>query len=284
MALDYRTVKNWPFEPYVRQYTCEELMRFAMGFGAGLPGPLQAEDMRYIGEGCTEALPMVAVALADGEFWQRDPRAGLNWKQIVHAEEAITMHRPLPLEGTVIVERRVVEIFDRGVGKGALVHEQQLLRDECGVAIVSVDVLTVLRGDGGFGGSGEGAPRPRPVPGDCPPDETIELVTPTAEAPLFALSSEFDVTASVLGAAPTQRILRGMCAFGLAGRAVLKLACGNQGMRLRRLSVRYAGAMLTDETMRVELWHTGEGQAAFRMHAIERDTPILHHCHLAFEV
>ncbi|EEA02651.1 MaoC domain protein dehydratase [Burkholderia sp. H160] len=285
MSLDYHKIKNWPFAPQTRHYNHDDLIRYAKGFGAGLPGPLQADDARYIGTtSATQALPMVAVALADGEFWQRDPRAGLRWKQIVHAEEAITVHRPLPLHGAVTVARRVVEIYDRGVDKGAMVQEQQVLRDERGEALCTIDVITVLRGDGGFGGSADGASRPRPVPSGRPADSTIVLATPTRDEPVFALSTEFDVSSALSGVAPGQRVLRGMCAFGLAGRAVLNLACGSAPGRLRRLVVRYAGAMLTDETVRVDLWHTGPGEAAFTMDAVERNAPLLRHCYLQFDV
>ena len=282
MPLNYQKIKNWPFRPRTRSYTREDLVRYARGFGAGLPGPLQEADARYIDPGAADALPMAAVALADGEFWQQDPRADLNWKQTVHAEEAITVHRQLPVTGSVTVNRRIVEIYDRGPGKGAMVLEQMQLTDQDGLALVTIDAITVLRDDGGFGGSNEGAPRPRPVPADRPPELTIEIATPSIDVPVFQISSEFTVAAAS-AAAPDQRMLRGVCAFGLAGRAVLKLLCDNDPKRLRRLVVRYAGPMMTDETMRLELWRTAGNEAAFRMHAVERDAPVLVHCHAQIE-
>lgn len=281
MPLDYQKIKNWPFRPQTRAYTREDLVRYARGFGAGLPGPLREADARYIDPGEADALPMAAVALADGEFWQQDPRACLNWKQTVHAEEAITVHRPLPVAASVTVNRRIVEIYDRGADKGAMVLEQMHLTDHDGAALVTIDVTTVLRADGGFGGSNEGAPRPRPVPTDRPPELTIEIATPPIDVRVFQISSEFAVAAST--AAPDQRMLRGVCAFGLAGRAVLKLLCDNDPRRLRRLLVRYAGPMMTGETMRLELWRTAGNEAAFRMHAIERDAPVLLHCYAQVE-
>jgi acyl dehydratase len=282
MPLDYDKIKNWPFRTATRAYTREESVRYARGFGAGLPGALQADDERFVNPANSQALPMIAVALADGEFWQRDPAAGLQWTRIVHVEEAITMHRPLPPHGTVAVERRIVDIYDRGVDKGAMIHEQQILRDDRGQPLVTIDVTTVLRGDGGFGGSAQGVPKPRPVPSDRVPDAVIELRTPSREEPVFRLSSEFDVAAAVPGMQPGQLMLRGMCCFGVAGRAVLKMVCDNDPGRLRRLSVRYAGPILTDETMRTELWRTGAGAASFRLHAVERNAPVLNHCHVEF--
>jgi hypothetical protein len=76
---------------------------------------------------------------------------------------------------------------------------------------------------------------------------------------------------------PGQRMLRGVGCFGLAGRAALALTCGNEPQRLRRFGVRYAGPMLSDETMRLELWHLDDTQAVFRLRAVERDAAVLSH-------
>jgi hypothetical protein len=283
VPLDYDMIKRWPFQATTRRYTRAETIRYARGFGAGLQGRLQPDDQRFIDPVRAMALPMMAVALADGDFWQRDPAAGLQWKQIVHAGEAITVHRALDAEGTVTFERRIVEIYDRGAEKGALIHEQQTLRDPDGELLVTIDVSTLLRGDGGFGGRAMGAPETRRIPADRAPDVTFDLSTPSREDPVFALSPEFDVTAAIPGMQPGQLMLRGLCSFGLAGRAVLKSVCDNDPKRLKRLAVRYAGPMLTDEIVRAEVWHTGLGAASFRLRAIERDAPVLNHCHVEFE-
>jgi hypothetical protein len=283
MPLDYDKIKRWPFKTDTRRYTRAESVRYARGFGAGLPGPLQADDQRFIDPVRAVALPMMSVALADGDFWQRDPEAGLHWKQIVHAEEAITMHSALDAEGTVTVERRIVEIYDRGADKGALIHEQQTLRDQDGELIVTIDVSTLLRGDGGFGGSAVAASGVSRVPADRAPDATLDLSTPSRADPVFALSPEFDVTAAIPGMQPGQLMLRGLCSFGLAGRAILETVCDNDPERLKRLAVRYAGPMLTDEIVRAEVWHTSVGAASFRLRAIERDVPVLNHCQVEFE-
>jgi hypothetical protein len=282
MPLDYEKIKNWPLKSESRSYTRTDCIRYARGFGAGLPGVLEADDRRFIDPNHAVALPMMAVALADGELWQRDPAAGLQWKQIIHVEEGITVHGPLEPEGTVTVERRILEIYDWGVDKGALVQEQQTLRGVRGELLVTIDVSTILRGEGGFGVNATSAPASRSVPADNPPHAILDLPTPSGKDPVFGLSDEFDVTAAVPGLRSGQSMLRGLCAFGLAGRAVLKLVCDNEPRRLRRLSVRYAGPVLTDETLRIQLWHTGSGTASFRVHAVERDAPVLKHCQVEF--
>lgn len=282
MSLNYEKIKNWPITTVRKRYTREEMARIASGFGAGLPGPLQEEDARFIQIEQLQALPMAAVALADGEFWQMDPELGLQWKKTVHAGESITVHRPLPVEGELVVKRWVEDVYDRGADRGALIIERQQLSDAQGQPYITIVVSTVLRGDGGFGGKAE-PPRERLVFPDRAPDDALELKTPLEEGAVFRLPRTFDVTSGCGEDTPTQSMLRGLCSFGIAGRAVLKLCCENAPARLRKFSVRYAGPMFTEETVRAELWRVGPGRAVFLLRAIERNALVLNNCYVEFD-
>jgi acyl dehydratase len=66
-----------------------------------------------------------------------------------------------------------------------------------------------------------------------------------------------------------------MCSYGVAGRAVLKLLCGNEPARLRRLDVRFATPVYPGETLRTEIWREGAGRAAFQVRVVERDVVAL---------
>ena len=282
MSLDYQKLKHWPFVPVRKTYTRADSVRFARGYGAGMPGSLQQEDARYLEAADLQTLPMMAVALADGEFWQQDPEAGLQWNKIVHAEETITMHRPLPAEGEIVVGREVAAIYDRGSERGASVVERQTLSDAEGQVIASIEVTTIARGDGGFGGDPEPA-RERLVIPERAADAWLDLSTPMEDDAMFKLSVGFEVVGKPAVGQPVQSTLRGLCCFGMAGRAVLKLLCDNQPERLRKMGVRYAGVMLTGEIVRTEVWRVGPGRAVFRMRAIERDAMVLNNCHVEFD-
>lgn len=278
--INAEVVKNWPFAPERRVYTEADSRRFAAGFGAGLPGSMREADARFLGDP-PQALPMMAVALADGEFWQQRPETGIDWRRIVHAAESITLHRPLPAAGDVVLTQRVKALYDRGAGRGAAMVQEQSFTDPDGNALVTIEVTTVLKGDGGFGGEPDPTPRVRVVPEDRAADAVVELATPRGPDTLFRISPELNVASQ--GATAGSAMLRGVGCFGLAGRAALLLACGNDPARLRRFGVRYAGPMFTDETMRVELWHLGEGRAALRMSAVERGVPVLDQCVVEFD-
>ena len=282
MALNYPKLKHWPFAPVHKHYTHDDCIRVARGYGAGLPGPLAQSDASFIDAAGLKALPMMAVALADGEFWQQNPEAGLQWNKIVHAEEVLTMHRPLRVEDEIVVRREIAGIYDRGADRGASFIERQTLSDSQGQALASIEVTTIALGDGGFGGEPEPARARVQIP-ERDADDWLDLATPPEHDALFRLPASFDVAGKVPAGEVVQSTLRGLCCFGMAGRAVLKMLCGNQPERLRKLSVRYAGPMLTGETVRTEVWGAGAGKAVFRMRAIERGRPVLNSGYLEYD-
>lgn len=271
-------VRVFPAEP--RAWTAAQAVRWARDFGAGLGGDMALHDARWLDPTQGHALPMIAVPLCDSAFWQQQPDTGIAWRQIVHAEEVLALHRPLPLDGQAVLTQAIVDIRDRGVGKGASMVQRLTLSEPGGAAYADVDVTTILRGNGGFGGPPPDVARPAPLP-ERAPDRVIELRSPSADDTSFCLSAELTV-AGGLNLRPGQRMLRGVGCFGLAGRAALALACDNAPQRLQRFGVRYAGPMLSDETLRVELWLLAEGVAVFRMRAVERDAPVLGHGTLRF--
>lgn len=281
MSLDYQTLMNWPFKACTRTYDRADSIRIAQGFGAGVDPDWSSIDRRYIEDTpALTSLPMSAVALADGEFWQQDPRSGIVWQQMVHAQESLRVHQPLPLAGSVVITQKVRDLFDRGPDKGAVMVQEQLLSDPQGNPLVSIEVTTVLRGNGGFGGEPQPHLRPEAIP-DRTPDATLYVRTPEGADTMFQLSANIAVAARAQ--ADTQRyMLRGLGCFGLAGRGALKLACDNEPDRLLAIGVRYAGPMLTSETMRIDLWHARPGFALFKMHACERDMPVLSHGYVEF--
>lgn len=279
MSIDYQKLMQWPFATVARHYTQEETIRIAKGFGAGLGGALEQDDADFVAG--KVALPMMAVALADGEFWQMQPETGIDWRRIVHAEEGITVHYPLASAGTVVVSQHTEEIFDRGAERGAVMQQKQFLHAEDGTLLVTIDVTTVLKGNGGFGGKAYNPTRVQ-IPEHRQPDATLEIHTPKDnDDAIFRLSKVLAVAAD-LGS--DKSMMRGLGCFGLAGRGVLKLVCANRPERLKRLVVRYAGPMLTGEVMLIELWHLEQGQAVFRMSSRERKALVLNNCLVEFVV
>src|SRR3546814_18149938 len=59
--------------------------------------------------------------------WVRD--SGLDYARVVHGEQSGAFHAPLPPEGEVTASLRIVDVIDKGEGKGALIIAERVLAD-----------------------------------------------------------------------------------------------------------------------------------------------------------
>jgi len=71
-------------------------------------------------------------------------------------------------------------------------------------------------------------------------------------------------------------ILHGLCTYGIAARAILRQACGNDSTKLASLSLRFSAPFYPGETLSVELWRRG-ANVHFRALAAERGQLVLTH-------
>ena len=213
----------------------------------------------------------------------------MNWRRVLHGETSITIHAPLPVEGELIGRTTIGPIFDKGTEKGAIAYQTREIHLREGPHIATVRNATMLRNEGGFGGSGEGQPQPHPIP-DRAPDIVHKLSTAANQAMIYRLSGDLNplhIDPAVAEAAGFPRpILHGLATYGFAGRAVLATLCDNQPQRLRRLDVRFSSPMFPGETIKVEIWREGDAgnghRAAFRATAQEREQLVLNNGYAEF--
>ena len=72
---------------------------------------------------------------------------------VVNGEQGFTLNRPLKGEDAVIGRTRIVEVIDKGAGKGALLLTERKITDKASGALIGTVTQTIFcRGDGGFGG------------------------------------------------------------------------------------------------------------------------------------
>lgn len=286
MALDYTLMKNWQIAEVRQHYTNQDVILYALGLGAAVDNPVAAGDLQFVYERGLQCLPTYATLLAGSGDWLADPKLGIDLNQVLHGEQFLTIHQPLPAEGVVLGHERVEEIYDKGAAKGAVLYMRRELRDQAGTLLATSGWSVFMRGNGGFGGDASGQPAPRALPVERGPDASIDLITRPEQAVLYRLSGDANalhIDPAVAASAGFARpILHGMCTYGIAGRAVLKLCCDNQAARLKQLDVRFASPVYPGETLRTELWHLGQGRAAFRVRVVERDLIVLNNGYAEF--
>jgi acyl dehydratase len=276
MPIDYTKLKKMQFESVRHSYTRRDTMLYALGLGVGADDPTDAGDLKYVYEKALVALPTQAVTLGAVPMLLADPAFGINYKLLLHAEQTLVVHKPLPTEGTVIGEFSIDEIYDKGKEKGAIMYMTRKITDAAsGDLLATMGNVAFLRGDGGFGGKSEGAPKPRAVPLDKAADHLVTVKSPLNQALIYRLSGDYNPLHSdpeIAGVAGFKKpILHGLCHYGMAGRALIKTVCGDDPSRLMRLDTRFTSPVYPGEALRVDVWNIGPGDASFRVVASERN-------------
>ena len=169
-------------------------------------------------------------------FWVRDLDTGIDWVKIVNGEQGFTLHEPVKPRGTVVGKTRIVEVIDKGAGKGAVVYTERKITDKAsGALIATVTQTTFCRADGGFGGPPRESPPSHKLP-ERAPDLVCDLGTRPEMALIYRLSADLNplhADPDVAKAAGFPRpILHGLGTFGVVGHALLKSVCGYDPARM----------------------------------------------------
>ena len=277
MAMDAEKLRNWKFEDVIQTFTKRDTMLYALGVGCG-SDPLDESDLRYVYEDDLVALPTMVTVLGYQGFWLKDSGTGVDWRKVVHGEQSITIHAPVPTSGTFIGRSRITGLIDKGKDRGALlISERDIIAKESDTHIATLVSTSFLRGDGGFGGPSGPTPAVHTLP-EKAPDATLDIPTLPRQALIYRLSGDMNPlhadpkVAAVAGfRAP---ILHGLCSFGVAGRALATLACGGDASRIKHMQVRFSSPIYPGETIRTEIWRNG-AEISFRSRCVERDVVIL---------
>jgi len=280
--IDYEKTKAWRSGPVRHAYTTRDTILYALGVGFGAD-PLDPNELRYVYEKELSTVPTMAAVLASPGFWMRERKElGIDFLKLVHGEQGVTIHSPLPAAGTLVGESRVSRIVDKGEGKGAVMHVEKTLTDEAdGRLLATVEMVLFLRGDGGFsknGGGDEAAPAAPAVP-ESEPDARIELPTRADAAVLYRLSGDINplhIDPAVAAKAGFDKpILHGLATYGNACRGILARYCGHDASRLKSIRARLTSPVFPGETLVLECWRAGGNEIAFRASVKERGVQVL---------
>lgn len=280
--IDYEKTKAWRSGPVRHAYTTRDTILYALGVGFG-GNPLDTNELRFVYEKELGAVPTMAAVLASPGFWMRERKElGIDFLKLVHGEQGVTIHSPLPAAGALIGESRVSRIVDKGEGKGAVMHVEKTLTDEAdGRLLATVEMVLFLRGDGGFsknGGGDEAAP-PAPAVPEGEPDARIELPTRADAAVLYRLSGDTNplhIDPAVAARAGFDKpILHGLATYGNACRGILARYCEHDASRLKSIRARLTSPVYPGETLVLECWRVGANEIAFRASVKERGVQVL---------
>ncbi len=202
------------------------------------------------------------------------PGLEFNFAMLLHGEQDLEIHKPIPTAATIENSGRVAGIYDKG--KAALVVLEVTSKDESGDPLFVNRFSLFLRGEGGFGG--DSGPKAGNQPPDRAPDLVVESPTLPQQALLYRLSGDknplhADPEFAKLGGFDTP-ILHGLCSYGIVCKAVVDAALDGDTGKVARYQVRFAGVVYPGETIVTSMWREGD-KILIQAKTKERDTPVI---------
>lgn len=255
-------------DPVRHSWDSRDVMLYALGVGAGAVDPL--EERQFTTENSQDVqlqvLPTMAVVLGVGGAGAFGTIGSFNPAMLVHGEQAITLHGTIPIEGEVETVGEITGIYDKG--KGAVIEVTSTSSDtSTGQPLFTTVMSAFIRGEGGFGGD-RGPSGPRNVAPDRSPDHQVSYATRGDQALLYRLSGDrnplhSDPNFAAFGGFD-RPILHGLCTYGFTGRALLHALCGSDPARFTGMEGRFSSPVMPGETLTVNAWVTGDGEAVFQ--------------------
>ena len=256
-------------QPAEFSWTSKDSLLYAMGVGAGVSDPTGFE-LEFTTENSNDvtqrALPTQVVVMGGGST----PGFGdFNPVHLLHAEQAITLHQPVPAAGTAVATGRVGPIYDKG--KAALVYLETDVADVDGNPIWNTRSGLFIGGEGGWGGD-RGPATEWHLP-DRDADHVVAYPTRPDQALLYRLNGDRNPLHSdptfAAAAGFDKPILHGLCTYGFTGRALLHALCGSDPARFGGMGGRFKSPVVPGETLEVHAWEE-EGRVMFQTRVGDR--------------
>jgi NAD(P)-dependent dehydrogenase (short-subunit alcohol dehydrogenase family)/acyl dehydratase/putative sterol carrier protein len=246
--------------PVVKEYTWKDVVLYALGVGAGFG------ELEYCYEHQLKVIPSFSIASVFEFLAEVGMNSNADLSGILHGEQDIIFHNPIPTEGTLTTEGAITHMYDKGLGKGALVVAEAETTHSNGQKLFTNIFKLFCRKDGGFGGE-PGPSETFQFPERAPDYEQKD--TPLADQPLlYRLSGDIfqlHVDPEFARASGFEKpIMHGLCTHGYACRAVIRHLFPGEPERMRRFKVRFSRTIYPGVSIVTQIWKTDEGKALFR--------------------
>jgi acyl dehydratase len=251
-----------------------DVVLYHLGLGAG--ASCEQSELAYVYERELKVLPSFSVIPGFEAVRPAVQGPGLDYKlsRMLHGEQELTVHNPLPLAASVVSTACVEAVYDKGSGAVAV-----LKADTCtteGLPLCTNRFRLFIRGEGGFGGD----PGPDAAPWNAGGVEVLRLSVPTLpqQAAIYRLSGDrnpLHIDPAFAQKAGFERpILHGLCTYGVVCKAIVDHVLGGDPAAVRSWSARFAGSVYPGEALEIVAWQQDEG-IAVQASVESRSQPVL---------
>ena len=246
--------------PMQRAYTWKDVVLYALGVGAGF------SELDYCFEKKLKVIPSFSIAMIFDVLAQAAIASGVNLAGILHGEQELIFHNPIPTEGTLITTAKIMAYHDKGREKGALIEVRSDTTHSDGQHLFTSIVTIFGRLDGGFGGKDR--QRPRVMIPDRKPDVVVDA-SPSPDQPLlYRLSGDIfhlHVDPAFARLAGFKKpIMHGLCTHGFACRALIAALTPGRPELARRMVCRFTKPLYPGTPIQTLIWKRDDGKALWR--------------------
>ncbi len=258
-------------DPVDASWNSKDALLYAVGIGAG------QNELAFSTENTSgvdqQVFPTFPVVIGWGKGSAMRDIGTFNPALLVHGQQAVTLHRPIPVEGTVTLTSELVAMYDKG-SAAVVVTETNAVMD--GSPLYTTTSSAFIRGEGGWGGD-RGPSGPKNVPPERDPDHVVTYPTLRDQAFVYRLSGDrnplhTDPAFAAIGGFD-RPILHGLCSYGFTGRALLHTVCGSDPARFGHIEARFAAPVLPGDSLTVKMWSGESGETLFTTTAVDPDDP-----------
>ena len=251
-------------DPVERSWGYRDSLLYAVGIGAGAEDPVgsELEFTTNNSKGIEQRTFPTQGVVIGGSGGALGKVGEIDWGRVLHGSQGVTLHQPIPVSGTVVIEESVSGIWDKGEGKNAIIEtESKVSLKETHEPLFDLRFSIVVRGSGGFGGE-EGNTAPQVHAPDASPDHEVTYQTRTDQALTYRLSGDYNPLhsdpwfATELGGFP-KPILHGLCTYGFTGRALLHQLCDGDPSSFKSMDSRFSSPVYPGDSLTVQMWVEG---------------------------
>jgi NAD(P)-dependent dehydrogenase (short-subunit alcohol dehydrogenase family)/acyl dehydratase/putative sterol carrier protein len=247
--------------PFTKDYTWKDAVLYALGVGAGF------SDLQYCYEKDLKVIPSFGITTIYDFMAEVATASNVNLAGILHGEQELIFHNPIPPEGAMITEGAIKHYYDKGKDKGALIVGEFETSHSNGQKLFTSIVTVFARLDGGFGG--ENAPAKKVVFPKRDPDFVVEG-KPSEDQPLiYRLSGDvFQLHVDQEFAEMSgfeKPIMHGLCTHGYACRALIETFIPGEPEKARRMDCRFKRPLYPGMPVKSVIWKTDEGKAVWKV-------------------
>jgi acyl dehydratase len=255
-------------EPVEVSWTSKDCLLYAVGIGAG------THELAFTTENTNDVeqqvFPTFPVVIGWGKGTAMGQIGSFNPALLVHGQQSVTLHRPIPVEGAATLQSEVTGMYDKGKAAVVVTTTTATLADE---PLYTNTASVFIRGEGGWGGD-RGPSGPRNEPPEREPDRRVTYETSPNQALLYRLSGDrnplhSDPAFAAMGGFD-RPILHGLCTYGFTGRALLHTFCGSDPARFHHIEGRFTSPVMPGEALTVNMWEAGDGEVVFTTVAGDR--------------